>query len=64
METRLNKDRCPGDAFISVVVVGGGVPLVVAFLAASSESSSVSSGRGVPLLILIVRRCGRVERDE
>ena len=56
METRLNKDRCPGDAFISVVVVvvvgGGVVPFVVAFLVVSSESSSISSGRwGVLVLI-------------
>ena len=54
METRLNKDRCPGDAFISVVSVGGGAPSVVAFLVVSSESIS-SGGRGiVPLLVLIL----------
>ena len=56
METRLNKDRCPGDAFISVVSVGGGAPSVVAFLVVSSESIS-SGGRGIVLVLLVLILC-------
>ena len=57
METRLNKDRCPGDAFISVVDVGGGAPSVVAFLVVVSSESISSGGRGIVPLLALIFKC-------